>query len=189
MTEEAPTQPAPAQLPPGPGDAAEARARPEAAQGPPQTPTEGKKGRSATEYFIIAIGVMIGVVFLVTIIGVIVALADPDASGKIGAVRDIFIIVLAWFSILIGLALVILVLQVAALVNLLKNEVIPILESLQQTANTVRGTAQFMGQNLARPVVRAQGFFAAVRRVLEILRLMSPDYEPEGFEPDGEWKR
>ncbi len=179
MSEEQPKPPTPpAQLPPGPNDAAAAERY---AEMPRQAaPTTGG-GRSPMQMFIMAIAIVIAVVLVGTLVGVIIALADPGAAGKIGAVRDIFIIVLAWFSILIALSLVILVLQMAALVNVLKNEVLPILESLQQTANTVRGTARFMGANLAKPVIRAQGFFAAIRRILEIFRLMSPNYEPEDY--------
>lgn len=178
MSEEQPTQPAPDQPAPGSSPTPEAERAVVARREP-----EAKGGRSPIGMFAAAIGVMIGVVLIVTLVGIVIALADPGAAGKIGAVRDIFIIVLAWFSILIALSLVILVLQVAALVNLIKNEVIPILESLQQTADTVRGTARFMGKNLAQPVIGAQGLFAAIRRLLELFRLMNPKAEPmTGFE-------
>ena len=69
---------------------------------------------------------IIGAVVLIAIIAGIVSLSfgDPDSVGK---VRDIFIILMALMMFVIGLALVILIIQIADLTNLLKNEVRPIM--------------------------------------------------------------
>ena len=170
----------PARLPDATGAGLPTSPPPEASEAPDKA-----KGGSSLRPFVFVIAAMIAVVLVATLVGIIVALADPGAAEKVGAVRDIFIIVLAWFSILICLSIVVLVLQVASLVNLLKNEVIPVLSSLQETANTVRGTSQFVSVNLAQPVIRAQGLLAAIRKILEILHLMSPDRDP--FEDDGRY--
>jgi hypothetical protein len=138
------------------------------------------------KYTIGLIVAMIVVVLVGSIVAVIAALADPGAAEKIGAIRDIFIIILTWFSVLIGVSLIVLILQIAALFNLLKNEVMPILESVQNTANTVRGTTAFMSQNLTRPVIRARGFFTYLRAILEaldIVRRAQPRHPTEGSQP------
>jgi amino acid permease len=72
---------------------------------------------------------------------------------------------------LIGLALVILIIQLANLINLLQNEVKPILESTNETANTLRGTAAFLSQNLTEPVIQLNSYVAALRRAIELLGL------------------
>lgn len=84
-------------------------------------------------------------------------------------IRDVFIIVLAFEFSLIGLAMVILLVQLARLVNLLQNEVRPILESTNQAANTLRGTASFLSQNLVGPVMKVNSTIAALRRAADML--------------------
>ena len=65
----------------------------------------------------------------------------------------------------------ILVIQLARLVNLLQNEVQPILDSTNEAANTLRGTAEFISENLAEPVVKLNSYGAALKRLLEILKV------------------
>ena len=72
-------------------------------------------------------------------------------------VRDIFIIFMAFESLIIGVALVILIVQLALLTNLLQNEIKPIIDSTNETVNTVRGTATFLSDNLAEPVIKLNG--------------------------------
>jgi hypothetical protein len=81
---------------------------------------------------------------------------------------------MAFESLVIGLALVILIVQLARLTSLLQNEVKPILESTNDTINTLRGTTQFLSDNLVEPVVKANSSMAAFRRVLEMLRIGKP---------------
>lgn len=77
--------------------------------------------------------------------------------------RDISIILLALESIVIGVILAILVIQVIRLVKLLREEVIPILNSTQETVSTVRGTADFMSEHVVQPVVKVSSYAAGVR--------------------------
>lgn len=86
---------------------------------------------------------------------------DPQSAGNfLRTLRDLFLIVLALQSILITLALVILILQLANLVNLLQTEIKPLLTNLQETLNTAKGSAQFVGENLAAPLIKTGGFLA-----------------------------
>jgi len=86
--------------------------------------------------------------------------------------RDVAIILLALEGFLIGLALIVLIVQLARLTVLLENEVKPILESTNATISTLRGTTTFLSNNLADPVIRANSAASAVRRALELLRLI-----------------
>lgn len=83
--------------------------------------------------------------------------------------RDIFIIMVSLESLVIGIALVVLLIQMASLINLLQNEVRPILEATSETVNNLRGTAEFLGESVVEPVIKLNGYLASLRRVLELL--------------------
>ena len=69
---------------------------------------------------------IIGAVVLIVIIAGIISLAFVT-PGAVSTVRDIFIILMALMMFVIGVALVVLIIQLADLTNLLKNEVRPIM--------------------------------------------------------------
>lgn len=109
-------------------------------------------------------GVIIGLILLIFIIGLLLALfTDADqTAARVQIVRDIFIIILALQGILIVVALAVLILQVARLVNLLQNEIMPILRNTQDTVNAAKGTVEFVGKNVAEPVLALNGFMAGI---------------------------
>lgn len=116
------------------------------------------------------IGLVIGVVvFLALLVLAIIYLANP--ATPTGKIRDIFIIFMALGFLILGLALVILIIQLATLINLLQNEVKPILDSTNETANTLRGTAIFLSNNLVDPVIKLNEYLAGVRRMFEIANI------------------
>lgn len=83
--------------------------------------------------------------------------------------RDIAIVILALESIVIGVILAILVIQVIRLVKLLREEVLPILNSTQETVSTVRGTADFMSEHMVQPVVKVSSYAAGIREAAKTL--------------------
>jgi hypothetical protein len=83
--------------------------------------------------------------------------------------RDLAILILAIESIVIGVLLAILTIQVWRLVRLLRDEIKPILQSTQETVGTVRGTATFLGNHLVRPVVQVAGYASGVREAVRTL--------------------
>jgi nitrate reductase gamma subunit len=113
------------------------------------------------------IGVIAGIlVFLALIVLAIIALLQD--STRTANIRDIFIIFMAFESLIIGAALVILVIQFASLINLLQNEVKPILQSTSETINTLRGTTEFLSENLVEPVIKLNSYLAGLRKVFDI---------------------
>jgi nitrate reductase gamma subunit len=117
----------------------------------------------------IIVGVVAILILLVT--GIYLLLrpqTDPETVSKI---RDVFIIVMALESLLIGVALIVLMIQVASLTNLLQNEVRPILQSTTETINNLRGTAEFLGENVVQPVIKLNGYLASLQRVIELMGL------------------
>ena len=83
--------------------------------------------------------------------------------------RDIFIIVLALVTIVIGLFLAILIFQLQSLIALLRDEIKPILESANQTASTVRGTTTFMSDAVVTPIITAASYASAIRETVRVL--------------------
>jgi hypothetical protein len=86
-------------------------------------------------------------------------------AGRAAVIRDIFIIFMALETLLIGFTLVILIVQIARLINLLQNEIKPILDSTNETVSTLRGTVAFLSDNLAGPVVKLNETFAAFNEI------------------------
>lgn len=84
-------------------------------------------------------------------------------------VRDVFIIFMALEALVIGVALVVLTVQVATLTNLLRHELTPILLSLQDTINTVRGTTLFVSENVTEPIIKLNSYVAALSSILETI--------------------
>ena len=110
--------------------------------------------------------VFIVVILLAAVIGSVIFLLQPGTPTD--KIRDIFIIFMAVESLLIGFALVILIIQLAQLINLLQNEIKPIIHSTNETVNTLRGTAVFLSDNLAEPVMKLNEFLAALNQLREI---------------------
>jgi hypothetical protein len=107
------------------------------------------------------------VVFLALLIWAIVALMQPATPTD--KIRDVFIIVVALESLIIGVALIVLIVQLASLINLLQNEVRPILNATTETVNTLRGTVEFLGEEVVEPVVKLSGYLAGLSRMLELM--------------------
>jgi hypothetical protein len=106
---------------------------------------------------LILVGVGFGIWGLVT---------HPEVTA---VVRDLFIIVLALVTVIIGLFLIILIFQLQSLIALLRDEIKPILESANRTASTVRGTTSFVSDAVVSPVIRAASLAAGVGQTVRTL--------------------
>jgi len=121
-----------------------------------------KKQRTLTIVLILSVILIVtGIVFAVYGL-----LQDGDLTSRI---RDIFIIFMAFESLLIGAALVVLVIQFASLINLIQNEVKPILESTTETVNTLRGTTAFLSENMVEPVIKLNSYLAGFKRLTNLV--------------------
>ena len=116
----------------------------------------------------ILIGVIVGAVIVVILLGVAIYFLLQPATPT-DRIRDVFIIVVALESLVIGVAMIVLVMQLASLINLLQNEIRPILNATNETVNTLRGTAEFLGDNVVEPVIKLNGYLAGLYRMLELM--------------------
>ena len=84
-------------------------------------------------------------------------------------IRDVAIIVVAAMSIVAGLLLIVLILEVRSLARLLRQETKPILDSAQKTMGTVQGTAGFVSDNFVAPFIRLASLLAGVQTAVQFL--------------------
>lgn len=119
-------------------------------------------------------GVIAAVVIILIFGGIGVWLFFNPAAAAV--LRDIFIIFLglgAFIIILLLIALVLisvyLVIKINDLVRLLDREIKPILLKMQETMNTVKGTATFLSDHAAQPVITTASTVAAVQAVTRAL--------------------
>ena len=134
---------------------------------PAQTPETAEPApESKTKYFIIG-----GIVILVVVALVVLAtiyLANPANSQTTEQIRDIVIIFMALVSLVIGVPLVILIIQLSTMINLLQNEIRPIINSTSETVNTLKGTAQFVSENLSEPVIKINQLMAMIKQLFSL---------------------
>lgn len=109
------------------------------------------------------------IVFVVLVVLAVYGLTRN--AGVTENIRDIFIIFMALESLVIGVALVVLIVQIASLINLLNNEIKPILDATNETIATLRGTTAFLSENLVEPVVKLNSYLAGLTKALEMIGL------------------
>lgn len=97
----------------------------------------------------------------------LIFLLNKENSDVTRQIRDVFIIFIALVSLIIGTTLVILIIQLATLINLLQNEIRPIINSTNETVNTLKGTVKFLSDNLTEPVIKINSFAAKIRQIIK----------------------
>ena len=116
---------------------------------------------------------LLGLVALLVLLSVDAYHATYTGTGPspgmvvVGLLRDAAIIFVAFETLIIGVLMIVLTLQVQSLVVLLRDEVKPMLEAVNETLATVRGTTQFVSHNVVSPVVKWSGYLAGLRRIVQ----------------------
>ncbi len=132
---------------------------------PSQQEAQGTASRKWAWLAALAAVVLVGGLIALT-----VYLLSPDAPTA--RIRDVFIVLLALEGMLIGVALVVLLVQIAVLINLLQNEVRPILDSTTKTVNVLQGTVAFLSNHMVEPVIKLNETVAALSSVASALNLV-----------------
>ena len=140
---------------------------------PPLTPEQlaALREQERKQKMIVA-SIIAGIVFILSLLAVAIFFLMQPATPT-DKIRDVFIIVVALESLVIGLALIVLIVQLASLINLLQNEIRPILTATSETVNTLRGTVDFLGQEVIEPVMKLSGYLAGLKRMLEVMGIKS----------------
>ncbi|EKD88340.1 MAG: hypothetical protein ACD_34C00599G0001 [uncultured bacterium] len=134
----------------------------------PQDPPEVENtSQSPSRVWIV---ILIAAIIIGLIVTAIFFLSRADIATT-SRIRDIFIIFMAFESIVIGIALTVLVVQVSTLINLLQNEVKPILKSTKETVDTLKGTTEFLSSNVVEPVIKLNGYLAGMKQLFDLFKI------------------
>ncbi len=108
------------------------------------------------------------VIVILALLGFVVYLliSYPDTTASL---RDIFIILLALETLVIGAFLVILIFQLQSLISVLRNEIRPILDSANQTVSTVRGTSSFVSDTVVDPIIKVSSALSGIREAWRVM--------------------
>lgn len=112
---------------------------------------------------------MVGVAAAIIVLLIILSFVWMISAGATGTVRDVVIILLAIESLaLVGLTLY-LVVQVTLLVQMMRNELMPLVKSAQETVNSARGTTLFVSKKIVKPTAEVSANVARVTRMFQVL--------------------
>lgn len=114
----------------------------------------------------VAVVVVIALVVLLTWL----LFTHPHFTAVAG---NLSIIILALVLMLMNIFIIIMLWQVIRLVDFLLGELKPVMENLQQTSSTVRGTAGFVGEEVTNPIIdvsaKAAGVKGSMRFVMDTI--------------------
>lgn len=119
---------------------------------PEQDEAKSSTASSSNARAMVAIGLVLMIVGLLIVGAVILAINAKSAAPSVRVVRDLLVILMSLEVVIVGAAFAIFLLQLARLVNLIRNEVEPLVDAVSETVNTVRGTALFISKNVVEPV-------------------------------------
>ncbi len=125
-----------------------------------QEPTGRKKNNWPMIAGAVIILLTAGLIYLMVI-------SDPAVVEKF---KDISIVVFVLLSVVICIALIVLIEQLAALTNLMKNEVKPMLKTADDTVHCIKGTVTFMSDNMVQPAIKTNSAVAGVAKIVSILK-------------------
>jgi hypothetical protein len=164
-----------------------------------------ESGQLQNALIVIAIAIFLITVGLL-VIAIVLASNAQNAAPGVRIIRDLLIIVVTLEVIVVGAAITVFLIQIARLVNLVSNELEPLITATSDTVNTVRGTALFLSKNLVEPVMTMNSALKGLAKVagdVDVLRKAAgmimeatnaasptsthstPSVKPVGGEPSG----
>lgn len=111
--------------------------------------------------------ILLGILILAAIAAIVYFMVISSVETS-ELVKNISIVLLVFSSVIGTVSLVILIIQLAKLTNLVKNEVKPIMTTTRETVNHVKGTASFISDKMVNPVISANAKIAGINRVVSI---------------------
>ena len=113
--------------------------------------------------------VLIGIGIAVIAVLILLSFAVMIAAGVIDEVRDVLIILLATESLIIGGVTLFLLYQMIMLVTLLREDLIPLIQSAQETVNSARGTTVYVSRKIVVPSAKAATTVARLQAMTRVL--------------------
>ena len=134
------------------------------------SPISSKINNSRNEPSLRKLAVSLGVIMLLLVAGLVLfgmfLLRNPDLTRTL---RDLVIIVLALEMLVMGIAIIVVTVQLARLLHLIRHEIKPILEQASDTIVALRSIVRLVNDNVAAPVVKLGGTLAGAVRFLRII--------------------
>jgi membrane-anchored glycerophosphoryl diester phosphodiesterase (GDPDase) len=112
---------------------------------------------------------LVGIGIAIIAVLVLLSFALMIAAGVIDEVRDIVIILLAIESLVIGGVTLFLLYQLIMLVTLLREDLIPLIQSAQETVNSARGTTVYVSRKIVVPSAKAATTVARLQAMARVL--------------------
>jgi ABC-type protease/lipase transport system fused ATPase/permease subunit len=112
---------------------------------------------------------LIGIGIAVIAVLILLGFAFMIAAGVIDEVRDIVIILLAVESLIIGGVTLFLLYQIIMLLTLIREELIPLIQSAQDTVNSARGTTVYVSRKIIVPSAKAATTVARLQTMARVL--------------------
>jgi hypothetical protein len=140
---------------------------PQSDEGDPEAQAVKQKLNREAKIKLFFLGFFALLILVGLVLGAVLLLKQEPAETS--HIRDVFIIFIALESVVIGAALVILMVQLATLINLLQNEIKPILKATNETASTLRGTVEFLSNNVAEPVIKMNEYLAGIKKLVDLI--------------------
>ena len=91
----------------------------------------------------------------------------------LAATRDVIIIIVALVTLTANILLVVLGVRIWRIVSQVRNETRPIVTSVSQTSETIRGTSTIVGDVIVGPVARLAALSAAAQTLVRSLLTVS----------------
>jgi hypothetical protein len=117
-----------------------------------------------------ALAIIIPLVVVAIIAGLSVGLymLGSSEASALEKLRDIMIVYLGLLWVIVVLLMAVLVGVLVWVALMLKDKVIPLLETIQETVARLKGTAEFMSEEVASPVISFYGSVAKIRTMSKI---------------------
>ncbi len=96
----------------------------------------------------------------------ILLVRNPELTQLI---RDLMIITLAIEALVIGLVIILATVQITKFIRLLRDDIKPILDQVNETISTVRSTATMVNDNLTGPIMKIASTLSGTIRFLKII--------------------
>jgi hypothetical protein len=105
----------------------------------------------------------------IVVIGVIVGLylLGGEDQAPLERLRDISVVFISVAAVLVVMLLAGLVGVILWLALLIKDRIIPVLEELSATARRIRGTTEFVSEEVASPIISVYSRFAGMRAMMK----------------------
>lgn len=113
--------------------------------------------------------ILITIAIVIIVVMIVLIFAGLILKGWLDEFRDIVIILLAFESLVIGGVTLFLLYQIIMLITLLREELIPLIQSAQDTVNSARGTTVYVSRKIVVPSAKAATTVARLQAMARVL--------------------